>query len=257
MIILNGKLVKFGKFPNNESYLECGANNSSGFFLYTRSYNKITWKYEDDSEFLQLAILKEHLDYMGTKSHLLIHYMPHSRMDRRNKSHVMSLVAATNIIKSMGFDDIIVKEPHSDVTPALLNAKVHNWCDLMFDLVVTQIKPDTIFYPDAGAQKRYNFRHRYAVGHKQRCFETGKIERFDLIGDVGQTVLIVDDMCSKGGTFIHSAKLLKDNGAKKVYLMVSYCENTVFEGDLFDHVDRVYISKENVMTREHEKLILI
>jgi phosphoribosylpyrophosphate synthetase len=76
--------------------------------------------------------------------------------------------------------------------------------------------------------------------------------------------LIVDDCCSRGGTFVHSSKLLKRSepakflpGAKKVFLMVAYCENTIFEGELFDHIDMMYISLDNNMKKTNRKLQLI
>lgn len=45
-------------------------------------------------------------------------------------------------------------------------------------------------------------------------------------------MLIIDDICSKGGTFYHSAKKLKELGANKIYLYVSHCENTIYAGEL-------------------------
>ena len=38
----------------------------------------------------------------------------------------------------------------------------------------------------------------------------------------GSRVLIVDDLCSRGGTFYHSAKKLKELGAKEIYLYISH-----------------------------------
>ena len=46
-------------------------------------------------------------------------------------------------------------------------------------------------------------------------------------------ILIVDDICSRGGTFYHSAKALKAAGAKNIYLYISHCEETVLDGDLY------------------------
>jgi ribose-phosphate pyrophosphokinase len=46
-------------------------------------------------------------------------------------------------------------------------------------------------------------------------------------------VLIVDDICSRGGTFVHTAKALKDAGAANVYLYITHCERTIFNGEIF------------------------
>ena len=55
-------------------------------------------------------------------------------------------------------------------------------------------------------------------------------------------VMIVDDSCSRGGTFFHSAKALKEAGAKEIALYVSLCENTILEGEIFNCglIDKVF-----------------
>ncbi len=254
MITLNKTPVTFGNFPNRESNLPLDKLN-------VLAYNKIQWSYESEVDIVRLAILKDFLDTQGTKSHLVIRYMPHSRMDRTNSSYAMSLKTITTMINNMNFDHVQVVEPHSDVTPALLDrSSTYDWCSAKLPEVLYALpNVHALFYPDAGAAKRYGvpLPMPYATGRKERDFETGEITSFDLSGEVQEEVLIVDDMCSKGGTFVHSAKLLKKNGAKKVYLMINYCENTVFEGELFDHVEKVFISKKNVMRMQHSQLILI
>ena len=71
----------------------------------------------------------------------------------------------------------------------------------------------------------------------------------------GSIVLIVDDICSKGGTFYYSAKELKELGAKEVYLYISHCENSIFEGELLtgDWVDKVFTT-DSIFAGEHEKV---
>ena len=95
-----------------------------------------------------------------------------------------------------------------------------------------------MFYPDEGAMKRYSSMadKPYVFGMKKRDWATGQINGLDVAGATelidGSRVLIVDDICSRGGTFYHSAKKLKELGAKEVYLYVSHCENTILEGEL-------------------------
>ena len=63
---------------------------------------------------------------------------------------------------------------------------------------------------------------------------------------VDKNVLIVDDICSKGGTFYHSAKALKAAGAKSVSLYITHCEHSIVFGDLATSdglVDHVYTTK--------------
>ena len=104
------------------------------------------------------------------------------------------------------------------------------------------------FYPDEGAMKRYSglLDLPYAFGIKKRDWKTGVIKGLDVAGSTelieGNDVLIIDDICSRGGTFYFSAKKLKELGAKNVYLYVTHCEKTIFDGEIFTSglIERVY-----------------
>lgn len=84
----------------------------------------------------------------------------------------------------------------------------------------------------------------------------------DVAGDVdnieGKNILIVDDICSKGGTFYFSAKKLKELGAKNIYLHITHCENTIFEGDILSSglIAKIYTTN-SILTKEHEKIEVI
>ena len=59
-------------------------------------------------------------------------------------------------------------------------------------------------------------------------------------------VLIVDDICSHGGTFFHAAKALKAAGAESVSLYVTNLERTVILGEMANTdglVDHIYTTK--------------
>lgn len=252
MIILNKRMVEFGSFPNGETNLPIKD-------LDVRTYNRIKWVYEGDDEFFKLYVLKNWLDSEISKSALTIMYMPHSRMDRVNDSYAMSLATAAKMINTMGFDTVEIIEPHSDVTPAILDRSFQfDWVQSKLEEVIKTTGADTIFFPDAGAAKRYRSPIPYAVGQKQRDFLTGEITSFTLTGEIGNKVLIVDDLCSKGGTFIHSQKLIRQSKPFcNVDLLVAHCENTVFTGDLFDHIDMMYTSRMNLLDCIHKQITLI
>lgn len=102
----------------------------------------------------------------------------------------------------------------------------------------------------------------YAFGIKKRDWETGQIQGLDVAGSVHKIedskILIIDDICSRGGTFYHSAKKLKELGAKEIYLYVSHCENTILEGELLTSglIEKVYTTN-SIFTKEHEKIEVI
>ena len=71
-------------------------------------------------------------------------------------------------------------------------------------------------------------------------------------------MLIVDDISSRGGTFYHSAKKLKELGAAKVFLYVTHCENTILEGEVLTSglIEKVYTT-DSLFTQTHEKIEVI
>ena len=109
-----------------------------------------------------------------------------------------------------------------------------------------------IYFPDEGACQRYadldcikESGLPVIFGIKKRDFATGKILGLDVVSDIdlkGKKVLIVDDICSAGGTFKFSAMKLKELGASDVALYVSHCEDNIQNGDLLktDLVSKIY-----------------
>ena len=94
------------------------------------------------------------------------------------------------------------------------------------------------FYPDEGAMKRYSslLDFPYAFGIKKRDWETGNILGLEVMNKEivkDKNILIIDDICSKGGTFYYAAKALKELGAHSIYLYVTHCEKTITSGNIY------------------------
>ena len=66
-------------------------------------------------------------------------------------------------------------------------------------------------------------------------------------------MLIVDDICSRGGTFYHSAQKLKEAGASDIFLYITHCENTILEGELIKSglVKKIFTT-DSIFTEENE-----
>ena len=191
-------------------------------------------------------------------------YIPHARMDRvKADEDVFTLKYFAEVINSLHFSIVWVRDAHSNVSLALID----NVCDTGVKAYIRKATElsgaNAMFYPDEGAMKRYSSESElpYAFGMKKRDWKTGKIEGLDIINAdniVGKDVLIVDDICSRGGTFYHSAKALKAAGAKSVSLYVTHCEETITLGELAASdglVDHVYTTRsifpEKLVKSEH------
>lgn len=89
----------------------------------------------------------------------------------------------------------------------------------------------------------------------------GKIERLELTSPekvTDRNVLIVDDICSRGGTFTFTAKALKEAGANEVYLYVTHCENTIHSGTVLTDglISRVFTT-DSIYRGNSEMISLI
>lgn len=265
MIKVNDRIVELDRFPDGTLHLVPPYN-------YNRVETRITWFFEKDEEMIAILYLARHYQNHGvTNLKLIMPYIPNARQDRvKNPQNVFTLKYFAEIINSIGFSSVVVLDPHSAVSEALINnivaldpqEYIHSALKRLDD---NSIKDSLIaFYPDEGAMKRYSGLNYlpYAFGIKKRDWETGKIQGLDVAGRTdlveGSDILIIDDICSRGGTFYYSAKKLKELGANRIFLYITHCEPTILEGDIFKSglIDKVFttnsIFREKDMERAQE-----
>ena len=214
----------------------------------------IQWLYEGDAELFTLICVKRHIDrHFSNQSVVLdMPYIPHARMDRvKNPDDVFTLKYFCEVINSLHFTTVWVRDAHSNVSLALLDRVEDTGVEPYIHKASLASKADVLFFPDEGAMKRYSDKSPlpYAFGMKKRDWATGQILGLDIINAEAvkdKNILIVDDICSRGGTFYHSAKALKATGAKSVSLYVTHLEETVTLGDLASSdglVDHIYTTE--------------
>jgi ribose-phosphate pyrophosphokinase len=207
---------------------------------------EIFLRYFGDSDIIKLSLLVDALRNTGCKSiSLKIPYFPAARQDRIcNSGEPFSVKVYSNLINNMNFDKVTVFDPHSDVTPALINnVRVVDNTKFVYDVIssmdyLDSMKRSVLVSPDAGSNKKvanvakYLFKKLYNLpvirADKLRDVRTGEIIETTVYADdlSGKECYIIDDICSKGGTFCALAKVLKEKGASKVYLLVSHYEGT-------------------------------
>lgn len=185
--------------------------------------SKIVADIKDSEDIMRLLMLAEALkpiDYLTIE----IPYFPYARQDRIcNDGEAFSLKVMSNLINSIKADKVIIYDPHSDVTPALINNVeiVHQ-----HEIIPPSIlKGKTIVCPDAGAEKKIlKLKRPYIMATKVRDVSTGDIIATKVYSDslTDHTCIIIDDICDGGRTFIELAKVLKAKGAKSVELYVTH-----------------------------------
>lgn len=143
------------------------------------------------------------------------------------------------IVNSQNYSKVIVLDPHSDVLEACLNnfEKVSNSLLVKHSLSLIDNKNGArgrtmIVSPDAGALKKiydiakeFNIENVVTAG-KVRDIKTGKIlkTQFPYSDFTGiEQIVIIDDICDGGRTFIELAKVIKEAGYEgKIFLIVTH-----------------------------------
>lgn len=234
MIKINDEIFNKQHFPDGTQLLKCNTPKCINI--------TIEWIYENDEELFTLYCLKRHMDYHKHPKatiRLKLAYLPNARMDRTKSSEdVFTLKYFCEVINSLNFDEVYVRDPHSSVSVALLDRVICDDMGFWVNKCLQHIDCSNLvlFFPDEGAMKRYAglfTDYPIAFGIKQRNWENGKIVGLQVVnGDAvkGKDVLIVDDICSYGGTFYHSAKALKELGAERIDLYVTHLESSVYDG---------------------------
>lgn len=258
MIKLNGEVIKSDHFPDGTTLMK----HKVDIDVY-KNGAKIEWFFENNEELIMLIYITKHLREIGVKDvYLDLPYIPNARQDRvKSVEDVFTLKHFADIINYLNFNHVQVMDAHSYVSLALIDRVIPCAPDFYIESAINLCDPDMLFYPDEGSMKRYSnmSQMEYAFGIKKRDWATGKIEGLDVAGCIdkieGSRILIVDDICSRGGTFYHSAKKLKELGAKEIYLYITHCENTILDGDLLISglIEKVYTTN-SIFTKEHEMI---
>jgi ribose-phosphate pyrophosphokinase len=162
-------------------------------------------------------------------------YIPYARQDRACAfGEANGIKVFSKLINSLGFDEVSVLDPHSDVATALLdNILVIKPSTILSNLGLARKLTSgdvAIISPDAGANKKTLEVAKYFGGteiiraDKIRDPLTGQITGTEVYCEYlnGQEVIIVDDICDGGMTFIKLAEELKEKEAGDINLYVSH-----------------------------------
>jgi ribose-phosphate pyrophosphokinase len=175
------------------------------------------------------------------------------------------------IINSQNYSTVLVLDPHSDVLEACINnfEKINNHLVVKYSLQDLYKDEDyskvAIVSPDAGALKKiYDVAKEYNIekvvtASKVRDIKTSKILKTELpqtdwAGT--ETVIIIDDICDGGRTFIELAKTIREYGfTDKIVLIVTHGIFTAGLKPLNEHFDHIYSTNSVVDKNDPDFLI--
>lgn len=249
MISLNKKVIDIKKFPDGTILMKEDLQTANTKDLRFQEM-EITWKYENDRELLALVFLARHIQDLGYENIVLfLPYVPNARQDRvqreKNNEDVFTLKYFTEIINSLHFNKVYVLDAHSKVTLELIKNVIALTPFSLIDSTMVllseklDVEPIKVF-PDKGAAERYSICSDGSTiyGIKERKWDTGEIVNFSIETNgtsiEGKDAIIIDDICSYGGTFYYTALKLKEMGAKDIYIFCTHCEHNIFKGKLLN-----------------------
>lgn len=231
-ILINNTPIKAFNFPAGESHVSLSVNLAES--------TRIKASLNSGDRIMELLLTVDAIRRLqpNTKIDLTIPYFPYARQDRVcNRGEALSVKVMADLINNLKCDRVTIVDPHSEVTPALLNnCQVVTQVDILSQSeLVSRIKEENwaLIAPDAGAEKKIHevaksianedFTPDVFFAGKVRDTRTGKITATTFQGDVPERkVLIIDDICDGGRTFIELAKVLQNQGVQEIYLYVTH-----------------------------------
>lgn len=207
----------------------------------------------NSEDLMAVLMAKDAIDREVCKPNVILHltYLPYARQDRVcAPRESLSVAVVAKMINAMDFYCVIINDPHSDVGPALIDRSIIRTQASLLESSWKHMRKYHDAYlvaPDAGAAKKiydlalkFNNREIF-IANKKRDMATGDVIKTECHGDVeGKNLLIVDDICDGGRTFIELAKVLREKGANNIGL---YVTNGIFSKGkdvLLEHIDDLY-----------------
>lgn len=187
----------------------------------------------------------------GAQLHLVMPYVPYARQDRvALPGEPLSAAVFCRLINTLGFDTVTISDPHSDVVPAVLErvriVPATPYVRQLRETALAHLPGLALVAPDAGARKRVDTVAKaldlpVVYAGKRRDAATGALSAAEVTGDVPDLpLLVVDDICDGGGTFIALARVLRERTWQPLYLYVTHGLFTKGLAPLQAHFDGVF-----------------
>lgn len=270
MIKVNGEAINIAKFPDGTYNLL----NTDIHYILSKSRSKvisISWIYDGEEEMSLIYYIANYIKELHNhyKIDLLIPYLPNARMDRVGGEYeIFTLKYFCKFINSLKCNLVTSYDVHSNVGRALINKFTDVFPMLNISRAIDDSKPTLLYYPDEGAMKRYSNRLinsgiPYIYGMKVREWSTGEIKGIEICGNKDlikdSNILIIDDICSMGGTFYFSANKLKEFNPNKIDLYITHCEDFIYKGRLLntDLISTIYTTDSILHDTSNSKIKLV
>lgn len=182
----------------------------------------------DADDLVLLGLWADSVRQQGQRAVAQVPYLPAARADRGNP---FGAKVYADLINAAGLDEVVAFDPHSPVSPSLVNnVRVVYSAHVVADVLRKRVAAgefSAVLAPDGGAVDRAS-RAAEALGlplftaTKSRDFDSGKLTNFHVPElPMEGKILVVDDICDGGGTF-RGLATAADIGPGRLALWVSH-----------------------------------
>ncbi len=181
---------------------------------------------------MELLIIVDALKRASARSiTAVMPYFGYARQDRKDKGRVpITAKLVANMLEKAGVSRVLTMDLHAEQIQGFFDIPVDNL--LARPLLIEAVKKEgwdksVVVAPDIGSLRlardfAEDLKVEYAIVDKRRV-NAKRVEAKALIGDVqGQNVILVDDICSTGGTLKKAFQVCKANGSKAIRAVATH-----------------------------------
>lgn len=230
MIKINGHKINVTMFPDGTS--QVWKQSPKVLSALDEEVWNFEWIFENEGEIFQIyqfMCLAAGLEKDPVETTLYTPYLPYARQDKAFSNESCFALRVLEDILLEQFDKVIVFDAHN---PDFFNGdhKLYDFVNILptekVRAIVAEHGVDAIVFPDKGARTRYggliDLPSFYADKVREQL--TGEILglTFEVPPPEGANILVWDDLCDGGRTFIELSKILQPLAPKDLTLYVSH-----------------------------------
>lgn len=216
--------------------------------------------------FMEMLIMADALKRDSAwRINVVMPYLCYGRSDKKDQPRVpISARLIANMIEAAGVDRYITIDLHAGQIQGFFNlpGDVLTAFHLLSDYVKSKQIPNlTVVATDLGfAKQARNWGERLnvpvALVEKRRVDNAERPQALSLIGSVeGRNVLLVDDEVNTGGSVVNAVNVLRENGAKDIYLAFTHGFFTELTYERFSKLDLKEIITTNTLPMSNKHLL--
>lgn len=195
---------------------------------------------------MELLILVDALKRASARSiTAVIPYYAYARQDRRDKGRVPITARLTaDLLEKAGVSRVVTMDLHTEQIQGFFDIPVDHLYARPLFVEALKGQSGVIVSPDVGSNR---MARKFAEDLKldlamidKRRLGGRNVEINALIGDVdGKQAILVDDLCSTGGTLAAAAQFCKKKGAKRVLAVVTH---SLLQKPHIEGVDQLWVT---------------